>query len=215
MILLIAATSLEIQPTIDWIEKQGLSSKITILISGIGTPATMYSTMKTIVSQQPELIIQAGIAGSFNTSIKIGDVVIAKSEQWCDLGIEDHEQFRTIFDMHFTNPNAQPYDCGEIQCNSPDIKSIKNLQKVKAITTNTTHGNRISIEKIVQKFNPHIESMEGAAVAYICAMEHIHFLEIRSISNLVEPRNKKAWNISLAIENLNKELQKIINEITL
>jgi futalosine hydrolase len=38
-------------------------------------------------------------------------------------------------------------------------------------------------------------------------------LQIRSISNYVELRNKENWNIPLAINNLNIELEKIINSL--
>jgi futalosine hydrolase len=40
--------------------------------------------------------------------------------------------------------------------------------------------------------------MEGAAVAQLCTLYDIPFLEIRGISNLVKQRNKKAWDVSSA-----------------
>jgi futalosine hydrolase len=212
MILLVSATSFEIQPTINWIEKQNLASKIKVLISGVGSPATMYATMKCIAEEKPELIIQAGIAGSFNPKIIIGDVVIVETEQWCDLGIENHDEFQSLFDMQFTKPNELPYSNGIIECKYQNINGIEKTRKVRAVTSNTAHGNQISIDKIVKKYNPDIETMEGAAIAYICAMENIPFLQIRSISNIVEPRNRDAWNIPLAIINLNKILQKALYE---
>ena len=213
MILLISATSFEIQPTIDWIEKQNLTSKVEVLISGVGSPATMFSTMKCIAEEKPDLIIQAGIAGSFKPELKIGEVVIVETEQWCDLGIEDHNEFHSLFDMKFTKPNELPYSNGIIACKYPKIKAIEQLRKVNAVTSNTAHGNQISIDKIVKKYNPDIETLEGAAVAYICAMEKIPFLQIRSISNIVEPRNREAWNIPLAIISLNLKLQSFLLNI--
>ena len=55
--------------------------------------------------------------------------------------------------------------------------------------------------------------MEGAAFFYVCLVKNIKFIQIRSVSNFVEERNKKAWKIPLAIENLNKELKNIINNL--
>ena len=210
MILLIAATQFEIQPTINWIEKQNLNATIQVLISGVGTPATMFTTMKAIAKEKPALIIQAGIAGSFKQTIPIGDVVIVETDLWCDLGVEDHDDFHTQFEMQFANPDALPYTNGKIKCLVPNHESIAQLRKVAGVTTNSAHGNATSIGKIIKKCNPDIETMEGAAVAYICAMENIPFLQIRSISNMVEPRNRETWNIPLALEKLNTELQKIL-----
>jgi futalosine hydrolase len=56
--------------------------------------------------------------------------------------------------------------------------------------------------KLVNKYDPDIETMEGAAFFYICARECIPFISVRAISNMVERRDRKKWNIPLAIDNL-------------
>ena len=48
--------------------------------------------------------------------------------------------------------------------------------------------------------------MEGAAVAYVAAKQNIAAIQLRSISNMVEPRNRNHWNIQLALQNLNEVL---------
>ena len=55
--------------------------------------------------------------------------------------------------------------------------------------------------------------MEGAAFLFCCMKENIPCVQIRSISNFVEKRNKDNWNIPLAIENLHKEIIKILEAI--
>jgi len=52
--------------------------------------------------------------------------------------------------------------------------------------------------------------MEGATFFYICAIEKIPFLAIRAISNKVEPRNKKGWNIPLALNNLAGKMNEVL-----
>jgi futalosine hydrolase len=78
------------------------------------------------------------------------------------------------------------------------------LRKVKGITVNTVHGTQQSINDIKKRLNPITESMEGAAVLYCSEKEGIPCLQVRSISNYVEPRNKDSWKIGLAIKNLNE-----------
>jgi len=53
--------------------------------------------------------------------------------------------------------------------------------------------------------------MEGAALHYVCLMENIPFLQIRSISNYIGERNRKNWNMMDSIVNLNQALASIIN----
>ena len=75
------------------------------------------------------------------------------------------------------------------------------------------HGNENSINNIVERLHPDIESMEGAAVFKVCEEMKIPCIQIRSISNKVEKRNKENWNLDLAISNLNVEVEKIISTL--
>ena len=55
--------------------------------------------------------------------------------------------------------------------------------------------------------------MEGATVFKVCKEMKIPCIQIRSISNKVEKRNKENWNLDLAISNLNIEVEKIITTL--
>jgi futalosine hydrolase len=68
-----------------------------------------------------------------------------------------------------------------------------------------------NIENWLKNADADIESMEGAACFYVCLLEKIPFLEVRSISNYVEPRNRANWNLPLAIQNLNQVLVEMID----
>ncbi|HSN50370.1 MAG TPA: hypothetical protein VLR52_03985, partial [Bacteroidales bacterium] len=68
-------------------------------------------------------------------------------------------------------------------------------------------------ERIIKHWNPDIESMEGAAFFYACFMENVRCMQIRSISNRVEERDKSRWNLDLAFKNLNKTLLNLLNEL--
>ncbi len=86
------------------------------------------------------------------------------------------------------------------------------LSSVEGVTGNISHGTPDSITKITSKFDPDVESMEGAAVFYVCMHEKIPFLEIRAISNYVESRDTAKWDIPLAIENLTDELFRFLRK---
>jgi futalosine hydrolase len=55
--------------------------------------------------------------------------------------------------------------------------------------------------------------MEGAAFMFVCELENIPYVQIRAVSNYVEKRNREAWNIPLAIVNLNKQVFEIIDQL--
>ena len=55
--------------------------------------------------------------------------------------------------------------------------------------------------------------MEGAAFAHACTLSGVKYLQIRALSNYVEPRNKLNWKIDQSIINLNNVLEELIDQI--
>ena len=52
--------------------------------------------------------------------------------------------------------------------------------------------------------------MEGAAVLFTAAKQGIPVFQLRSVSNMVEPRNRPAWQIDLALKNLAISFEEIL-----
>ncbi len=212
-ILLVAATTLEIDPILKQLNGENCSSKmikniiynelnIDILITGIGLVFTCYHLTKALNDDTYDLVINLGIAGSFNKNLQIGEVVNVIHEEFSDLGIESPTGFKTLFESGFTDKNEFPFKGGKLISYISKNLIIKQLTQVRSISSNTAHGNEITINSLIKKYNPDIESMEGSSFFYVCLMEKVNFIQIRAISNYVEARNFKNWNIKLALENL-------------
>jgi len=210
-ILIVSATEKEIFSILNQF-KSGKSSsfEIDFLITGIGMVFTSYLLTRKLSEKEYDFVINAGIAGSFNKDLLIGDVVFVQSDQFADLGIEDKNDFYTIFEKGFALKNQFPFKDAKLE-NPFDFKF--DLENVSAISVNMTHGNQNSVSLFKDKFNADIETMEGAAFFYVCLQEGVKFLQVRSISNYVEERNSANWNIPLAIKNLNQKLLEIIDVI--
>lgn len=194
-LLIVAATEAEIAPTLthfklvpnNFIETENFD----VLVTGVGMVATAF-TLGQKLNVKYNLVLNIGIAGSFDSGIKLGEVVDITQDTFAELGAEDHEKFITLPQLDF----------GENEFSSSTNNDLR-LRKVKGITVNKVHGNTQSIEKTVALYHPQTESMEGAAVFYACNQLNIPVLQIRGISNYVEPRNREIWQIGLAIKNLN------------
>jgi futalosine hydrolase len=185
---------------------------IDVLVTGIGGVFTTFNLTQKLSQSRYDFIINAGIAGSFLQSLKVGDVVHIQKDQFADLGIEDEKSFSTLFEKGFIPKSSFPFQDG-VLFNSTKFNNLKinELKKVSAITVNTTHGKEESIKFFKEKFDAEIETMEGAAFFYVCMQNKVSFVQIRSISNYVKKREIAQWNIPLAIENLNKKLFEVIS----
>ncbi len=205
-ILLVAATEMEIEPF------QRNQQGIDILISGVGIPVTIYQLQKKMQQTAYDLVIQAGIAGSFDPSLVNGETVFVGSDCFGDLGIFERQSFEPLFNTALANKNDFPFSEGWL-VNPNEFPFLSSMKKVKGITVNTVSEDQHVCNNRRQIFQADIESMEGAALHYCCLMEKIPFLQIRSISNLVGERDKTRWCFTEAIDNLHQKLHFFIAQI--
>jgi len=185
--------------------------EIILLVAGVGSMATAWAMKEWIsMNEKPHFAINAGIAGSYKDEFTTGDVVIPLSDCFADSGIEDGEDFLTLPETGLCDANEFPFSNGLIMADPGYIIQMNSIIKpVRAITVNTATGSESTRDKLIKKFNPDIETMEGATFFYICAWENIPFLAVRAISNRVETRNLSNWNIKIALDNLSEKLKEI------
>ena len=187
-ILIVAATNAEIQPLLDFFGDR----RFDILITGVGMVATAFTMGQRLAANQYDLAINLGIAGSFDRTLKLGEVVEIENDTLAELGAENGDEFIPITALGF----------GENTFGAGNMLFLP-IKRVHAITVNTAHGEEKSIQKVLTRLQPKLESMEGAAFFYACKKSTTPSLQIRAISNYVEKRNRENWQIGLAIKNLN------------
>ncbi len=225
-ILIVAATRFEVRPLADkfaYVQKEDDSlahyqfrnDKVDIIITGMGMTPTAYHLGKALPGSNYDVVINAGICGSFSATLPIGKVVNVTEESFCELGAENNDQFLSLFELGLMDPDEPPVRSGKLLNNStPKGSVLRKLDRVRGITANTIHGHPETILKIRELFHPDVESMEGAAFFYACLTSSVPFHQVRGISNFVEERDKSKWDIPLALANLNTALFDIIKEQT-
>jgi futalosine hydrolase len=171
-----------------------------LLITGVGMVATAFALGRHLALNSYDLVVNLGIAGSFDRDIDLGDVLEITEDTFAELGAEDDNEFLSIEKMGFGKCTFYP---STKLSNLYNLFNTFNLKTAKAITVNTVHGNEASIKKVSERLNPQLESMEGAAFFYACREMNVPCIQIRAVSNYVEKRNRDNWNIRLAIKNLN------------
>jgi futalosine hydrolase len=208
-LLICAATEFEILPTISFLKEKKINNA-EVLITGIGLMESTYRITKAVLSKRPDFIIQAGIAGCLDEALPLTSIVLVKSEMIGDLGVLESGIFKSVFDMKLADKNTEPYKNGLLTNNLGPLEQ-SGLTIVNGVTVNeiTTDKQRICTYK---KAGAQVESMEGAAIHYVGLMEHIPFLQIRSLSNFAGERDKSKWVIKEAIWHLNLELEKLFSK---
>ncbi|MBN1415926.1 MAG: futalosine hydrolase [Bacteroidales bacterium] len=187
---------------------------IDFLITGYGSVFTAFHLTRALQSNSYDLLINAGVAGSFDYFLEQGFVVNVIQDQFADLGFEDKDGFYTLGEKEMIKQDSFPFT-GEIMrsLGNFEIEEIESMIPVKAITVNTIHGSQEKIQRLKNKYHAEIETMDGAAFFYVCLMEKVPFLQIRSISSFVEIPRVENWYLPLALKNLTKALMDVFGEL--
>jgi len=215
-ILLTAATENEIKTTSEWLSsvKGSVNShEIEILITGVGSTAAAYALTRQLLWRSPEMVIQAGIGGSFNSDYPPESVAFISEEVFADLGTFHDGGFTDIFDLGLAGINDHPFTNRMLVNPHRDGWVKYGLPFVRGATINCISSTEDQVEWIRNKYNPVIESMEGAALHYTCLMEHIPFIQLRSVSNFSGERDKNKWKLKESIAMLNEKLRRILGWI--
>lgn len=164
----------------------GEHPNVSLHIGGVGIAECAATTARVIATEQPDLIILAGIAGSYTTQIAVGETVAVESEVVADMGRLSGGEFVGLFQKTY---NATQVPNG--------------YRAVKSNTVNCAGA------IIAQPIEAEIENMEGAGFLAVCEQFGLSAMEIRTISNCVgEPINGE--NLQISITRLAEDLNKII-----
>ena len=178
-ILIVVATLAEIKSflaafnqnmTTDFHKFSYKNSEINILVAGVGMLHTCFNMYRILAHQKYDLLLNVGIAGTFNESFPMGEVLQIFSEQIGDLGAETPNDFISIREMPFFDADKFPYKNGVLyNKNITHLKSIQSLKKASSISVNKVSGSRATIDQQIKYFEADIENMEGAAF-FLCLL---------------------------------------------
>ena len=217
-ILLVAATSAEIDPIVA--EFRDVADRgprvntytyaghdVDVLVTGVGMVATAAWCSRLLAQTRYDLGLNLGLCGSFDPALAPGQVVHVVADRIAELGAEDDEAFLSIAELDL------PCEHAFVNTAPPSNDALSRLPAVSAITVNTVHGNAGSIAAVRRRFTPQVESMEGAAFMYACLISDLPFAQVRAVSNVVETRNRSAWNIADAVRSLGRTTLDVLDRV--
>ena len=172
-----------------------------VLLTGPGMIATTLCLTEELSQYSYDLVLNAGVAGAFDRSLSLCQAVEVVDDTFAELGAQDGDEFLSMEEIGLA-----------VQSHF-QVPAQTTLQQVKSITVNTVHGNEPDILRVLQRLSPQVETMEGAACLKVCAYFKVSCVQIRTISNYVERRNKAAWNLPLAIANLPKAIHQFTSSL--
>lgn len=217
-LLLAAATPAEIAPFVqllaaDWkttapnhYRHPDGSRELRVLYTGVGLMAATFALTEALLAGRPDFVLQAGIAGAYNQQLPLGGLYAVSSEALGDLGAEDGPQLLDLYELGLADPDEVPFAQGRLPNPQDAFPFFSHLPRAGALTVHSGGGHAPTIAARIARHGADIESMEGAALHYVCLQLGLPFLQIRALSNYVTPRDRDAWQIGKAVKALNDAL---------
>lgn len=186
---------------------------------GVGKVNAAHSATLVLENYSVDILVLFGIGGGY--SGEVGDIVVAESESYGEEGVLTKDGWRSMESMSLPllkdgrdYYNTFPMDTNLVQ---RTIKALKdagfNVSSGNFVTVSQCSGTRESGEMMKKRFKGICENMEGAAVAHICTMYRVPMIEVRGISNIIQDRDTKKWNIKKAASNCNEAVIELIKRL--
>jgi futalosine hydrolase len=173
-----------------------------VLTVGVGIAAAAARTARWLTEQRRtdrvayDAVISAGIGGAYAGKGALGDIVVGSRAVAADLGAESPDGYLTLSDLGF-GIDAVDADADLFDRVSGSLPAAINGW---VLSVHTVTGTAARAAELSHRHPDAVaEAMEGWGVATAAADYGVPFVEIRTVSNVVGPRDRSAWRIDLAM----------------
>jgi futalosine hydrolase len=186
----------------------------TLAVTGIGTVNAAHALTCQLEREKPDLVIQFGVGGAYvPTGLSIGAVVVATEEIYGDVGVMTPDGWKPADEIGVPLISGEPPYFNRFPLDPTIVAAAARVCGARTgpfVTVSQCTGVQALGDALHVRFGALCESMEGAAGAHICTLYNVPFLEARSVSNLVEDRNRSRWDIEGAANAAQEAVIKIV-----
>lgn len=183
---------------------------VSFCAGGMGKTNAAHAATLLITKFRPGAIIIFGIGGAYPLSgAGIGDIALASEEIYGDEGVATPEGFRdteyigipVVKNDHGTFFNRFPAQKRRLTIAQRSLSLSEKFNAIhtgRFVTLSTCTCASPRAHELYARYDALCENMEGAAAAQVAELHGLPWIEVRGISNVVEDRDLKKWDIPKA-----------------
>src|SRR3954447_12487714 len=124
---------------------------VDVLTTGVGMVATATWCSGVFARERYDLVLNAGVCGSFRPALRPGSVVHVTTDRVAELGAEDGDAFLSVQELQLLGEDEFPWTRGRlVNSAAPANDVLAALPVADAITVNTAHGNDATIAGAIE-----------------------------------------------------------------
>ena len=176
---------------------------------GVGKVNAAMATQLMISLYQPDLILNAGVAGCFDHA-DIGDLVLAEQFMQHDFdtsNIGDEECF-------VSTVNCTYFPTSDFDKAKAAMDKVGLPYRTGLVATGDWFGVDCDRSRhIAEKFQPLLCEMEGCAIAQVCMRNGVKFMSLKSVSDCLFEHHDFYFNFPTAMKDLNRVVVQFIDAL--
>jgi futalosine hydrolase len=199
---------------------------VPVHLLGVGKTAAAMR-LPAVIRANPTVraVLLYGIAGAFpdrhrNTPapVRLGGVCVVGSDRFGDEGVETPAGFldiEQVLQPSIALEQGKRFGGGPSTFPSnPRIAQqaaeLLGVPIVHGVTVSTCSGTEAASERMRRRSTADIETMEGAAVAYVCRQLELPLLHVRAISNWTGERERGEWNAGAGVSVVRRAVLRLL-----
>lgn len=158
-------------------------------------------------------VLLFGVAGAFparhrqiEPAVGVSDLVVVREDMLGDEGVATPDGFLDLGTM-------QLGDCGPFVADPRLVREASerlSAPLVRGVTVSSCSGTDASSESMYARTHADIETMEGAAVAFVCRQRELPLLQIRAVSNWTGDRGRGEWSLGDAVDAVQRAVRRLM-----
>ena len=176
---------------------------------GVGKVNAAMATQLMISLYQPDLILNAGVAGCFDHA-EIGDLVLAERFMQHDFdtsNIGDPEGF-------VSTVNCTYFPTSDFAKAKAAMDKVGMPYRTGLVATGDWFGVDCDRARhIADTFHPLLCEMEGCAIAQVCMRNEVPFMSLKSVSDCLFEHHDFYFNFPTAMKDLNRVVVQFIDAL--
>lgn len=175
---------------------------VATLVTGVGPVEAACAVAAALEERPYRLLVNAGIAGTFADSPRIGDGVAVKDDSM-EIGLEDGASL--------TLPHGERVICTA----RSDERLVTRLgaagfRIVRGITVSRVTATTTTARRLASDLAAEIETMEGFAALRAAERRGVPAIEVRGISNRCGAREASGWDFNAGRDGLRRILNALM-----
>ncbi len=199
-------------------------AEVILLPVGMGKTNAAQGATALLETHAVRGVVGFGIGGAYpGSGLEAGGVALASEAVYADEGVEapggwlDTEGIGIpLLERDGVRRfNSFPLDPARVERARAALEAAGLPVRVgPALTVSACSGTTARGEELARRHGALCEGMEGAALAHVCALYGVPFLELRAISNAVEDRDLSRWRLPEAIDAATRAVRAVVRAWT-